>query len=232
MASRATARTSNSTRFMCCEPKILERVVRPAAYAHRGGWRVGGETRHRRHSRDVGRRKPRRRRGGPEWDAAGRRLARCRMIHLTPRTFHAGAGASMSRSRSRRPSRRVEPAEPPPPRHRRLIGLDLGSRRIGVAISDAAGGFVAHRHVIDRRNLPDDRAAVAAVLDDYPNATILVGLPLSMDGTEGPQAVRARQWARQLLEDRVERGSVSGRAAHDGRRSRSRATGAGGCRGG
>ena len=108
----------------------------------------------------------------------------------------------MSRSRSRRPSRRVEPAEPPPPRHRRIVGLDLGSRRIGVAVSDAAGGFVAHRHVIDRRNLPDDRAAVAAILDDYSDATILVGLPLSMDGTEGPQAVRARQWARQLLEDR------------------------------
>lgn len=43
---------------------------------------------------------------------------------------------------------------------------------------------------------------MAAILDDYPDATILVGLPLSMDGTEGPQAVRARQWARQLLEDR------------------------------
>ena len=73
---------------------------------------------------------------------------------------------------------------------------------MGVAISDAAGGFVAHRHVIERRNLADDRASLAAILDDYPNATILVGLPLSMDGTEGPQAARARQWARQLLEDR------------------------------
>jgi len=77
----------------------------------------------------------------------------------------------------------------------------LGSRRIGVAISDAAGGFVAHRHVIERRRLAGDRAAVAAILDDYPDATILVGLPLSMDGTEGPQAARSRQWARQLLDD-------------------------------
>jgi len=77
----------------------------------------------------------------------------------------------------------------------------LGSRRIGVAISDAAGGFVAHRHVIERRSLAGDRAAVAAILDDYPDATILVGLPLSMDGTEGPQAARSRQWARQLLDD-------------------------------
>ena len=108
----------------------------------------------------------------------------------------------MSKSRSRRPSRRVEPAEPPPPRHRRIIGLDLGSRRIGVAISDAEGGFIAHRQVIERQNLMRDRAAVAAIVEDYPNATILVGLPLSMDGTEGPQAARARQWARQLLEIR------------------------------
>ena len=106
----------------------------------------------------------------------------------------------MSRSRSRRPSRRVEPAELPPPRRRRIIGLDLGSRRIGVAISDGAGGFVAHRRIIRRRDLTRDRDALAAILEDYPDATILVGLPLSMDGTEGPQAARTRQWARDLLE--------------------------------
>ena len=110
----------------------------------------------------------------------------------------------MSRSRSRRPSRRVEPAEPPPPRNRRIIGLDLGSRRIGVAISDAAGGFVAHRRIVERRDLVRDRAALAAIVADYPNATILVGLPLSLDGSEGPQAARTRQWARQLLADRWE----------------------------
>lgn len=107
----------------------------------------------------------------------------------------------MSKSRSRRPSRRAEPAEPPPPRNQRIIGLDLGSRRIGVAISDARGGFVAHRRVIERRDLARDQAAVAAITDDYPSATILVGLPLSLDGSDGPQAARTRQWARQLLAD-------------------------------
>ena len=43
---------------------------------------------------------------------------------------------------------------------------------------------------------------MAAVTDDYPNATILVGLPLSLDGSDGPQAARTRQWACQLLADR------------------------------
>lgn len=68
-----------------------------------------------------------------------------------------------------------------------------------MAISDSEGGFVAHRRVIQRRDLTRDRAALAAILADYPDATILVGLPLSMDGSEGPQAERARLWARQLL---------------------------------
>ena len=69
-----------------------------------------------------------------------------------------------------------------------------------MAISDGAGGFVAHRRIIRRRDLTRDRDALAAILEDYPDATILVGMPLSMDGTEGPQAARTRQWARDLLE--------------------------------
>lgn len=60
---------------------------------------------------------------------------------------------------------------------------------------------MAHRRVIERRNLARDRAAVVAIIDDYPSATILVGLPLSLDGSDGPQAARTRQWARQLLAD-------------------------------
>lgn len=42
---------------------------------------------------------------------------------------------------------------------------------------------------------------MAAITDDYPDATILVGLPLSLDGSDGPQAARTRRWAHQLLAD-------------------------------
>lgn len=110
----------------------------------------------------------------------------------------------MSKSRRRRPHRRADPAQPPPPRRRRIVGLDLGSRRIGVAVTDAEGGFVAQRHVIHRRDLDRDRSEIASILDAYGGATILVGLPLSMDGSEGPQAKRTRLWADGLLGGRLE----------------------------
>ena len=126
------------------------------------------------------------------------------MTRPTQRISHDGPGALMLKQRRRLPSRPVEPAEPPPLCYQRVIGLDLGSRRIGIAISDADGGFVAHRHVLERSGLSHDRAALAAILDEYPAAMILVGLPLTMAGAEGSQAVRVRGWACQLLAGRDE----------------------------
>lgn len=110
----------------------------------------------------------------------------------------------MSPSRRRRPSRRAEPAAPPAPYGRRVIGVDLGARRIGLAVTDAGGAFVATQTVLERRSLDADRTALSALLDDYPVATIVVGLPLNMDGTEGPQARRSRRWAADLFAGRAE----------------------------
>ena len=110
----------------------------------------------------------------------------------------------MSGSRRRRPPRRAEPAAPPAPLGRRVAAFDLGARQIGVAVTDAAGAFVAWRGVVRRTSPERDREAVAKVLDSHPSATIVVGLPLLMDGTEGVQAQRTRRWAAALFAGRPE----------------------------
>jgi len=86
-----------------------------------------------------------------------------------------------------------------------VAALDLGEKLIGVAITDAQGGFVVHRSTIARRSGAHDRAALAAVLDAHPGATVVVGLPLLPDGTEGAQVIRTRRWAAALLAHRPER---------------------------
>ena len=110
----------------------------------------------------------------------------------------------MSRSRRRRPPRRAEPAAPPAPLGHRVAAFDLGARHIGVAVTDDSGSFVAWRGVIRRAGPERDREAVARVLDDHPSATIVVGLPLLMDETEGAQARRTRRWAEALFGGRSE----------------------------
>jgi putative Holliday junction resolvase len=86
----------------------------------------------------------------------------------------------------------------------RVAAFDLGARRIGVAVSDAAGAFVVWRGVLQRSSPLSDRQAVTAILEEYPNSTIVVGLPLLMDETEGAQALRSRQWAESLFAARPE----------------------------
>jgi len=82
--------------------------------------------------------------------------------------------------------------------------LDLGERRIGVAMTDAGGAFVTMRRVLARRGGRSDATALGAILDAFPGATLVLGLPLNTDGTESAQAARSRRWAAQLLEGRTE----------------------------
>lgn len=71
----------------------------------------------------------------------------------------------------------------------RALALDLGSRRVGVAVSDA-GGVLASPHSVLQRGLDHaaDHAAVAAVIAEVAAEVVVVGLPLSLDGSKGPAA--------------------------------------------
>jgi putative Holliday junction resolvase len=79
----------------------------------------------------------------------------------------------------------------------RVAALDVGNVRVGVAVSDelriTAQGIGVVRRVGGRRDLE----ALAALLAPYELARLVVGLPLNMNGTEGPQAARVRAFAEQ-----------------------------------
>ena len=90
----------------------------------------------------------------------------------------------------------------------RVVALDLGARRIGVAVSDAGGTMATPYSVIERSgDVSADRACVAEVVDEVGAGLVVVGLPLSMDGRKGPAARAALEEAdalRQVLDVPVE----------------------------
>jgi putative Holliday junction resolvase len=75
----------------------------------------------------------------------------------------------------------------------RVVGLDLGGRRIGVAVSDASGTVASPHSVLERGDDTDaDHATIAAVIAALGAERVVVGLPLSLDGTVGPAASAVR----------------------------------------
>ena len=81
----------------------------------------------------------------------------------------------------------------------RVLGLDLGSRRIGVAISS---GTVATPHTVLERSKhrAADHAAIAKLVEELEAERVVVGLPLSLDGKMGPAATAAAEEAGALGE--------------------------------
>ena len=81
-------------------------------------------------------------------------------------------------------------------RRRRALGLDVGERRIGVAISDDFGSISSPLTMVPRG--PGDLAAIAGLLAEHGVGEIVVGLPTGMSGREGPQAAATRAFAEEL----------------------------------
>ncbi len=78
-----------------------------------------------------------------------------------------------------------------------MLGLDSGERRVGVAISDETRLLASPVVVLDRRNgLRPVLEALAAIVSREGVNHVVVGLPLNADGSEGPQARRANDFAR------------------------------------
>jgi putative Holliday junction resolvase len=76
-----------------------------------------------------------------------------------------------------------------------VLGLDFGSRRIGLAVSDPAGVFAFPAGALERTKLPEDLAALGALIAERGVTRIVVGLPLNMSGRGGPQAEAVRAFA-------------------------------------
>lgn len=88
------------------------------------------------------------------------------------------------------------PAGPNP--GKRILALDLSGRRIGLAVSDPLGVIAQGLPTLVRTRRAEDLAAVARVAAQYEVGRIVIGLPLLLDGGEGPEAAAARRFAREL----------------------------------
>jgi putative Holliday junction resolvase len=111
----------------------------------------------------------------------------------------------------------------------RVIGLDHGSRRIGVAIADLETGMAFARPAVLRRNLDHDLALVHELCVSEDVEQVVIGLPLNMDGTDGPQAAAVRAFGDRLAaiglgvvyeDERLTSWEASERLAEIGRRAR------------
>lgn len=81
------------------------------------------------------------------------------------------------------------------PRHARVLGLDPGSKIIGVALSDVTLMLASPYGSLKRGKLKVNAAEISAICAKEDAGGLLVGLPLSMDGTRGPAAQAATDWA-------------------------------------
>ncbi|WP_434382779.1 Holliday junction resolvase RuvX [Melittangium boletus] len=82
----------------------------------------------------------------------------------------------------------------------RTLGLDVGTKTIGVAVSDALGLTAQTVTTVRRTNLKADLAALQKLVDEYEAQGFVVGLPLNMDGSEGPRAEATRRFVEVLLQ--------------------------------
>jgi len=80
----------------------------------------------------------------------------------------------------------------------RLLGLDYGSHRIGVAVSDPLGLIAQPLQAIRRRGDNRDIESIGALVREFSVEAVVLGLPLMLDGTEGVQAKRARDFGAKL----------------------------------
>ncbi len=83
---------------------------------------------------------------------------------------------------------------------KRIMGVDFGDARTGIAVSDLLCSLVGTTTVIHSRNMEKTIAQICAMVKDSEVGEIVVGLPKNMDGTEGPRAELCREFAKKLEE--------------------------------
>lgn len=109
----------------------------------------------------------------------------------------------------------------------RLVAVDHGARRIGIAVGDSETGVAFARPALRRGRGTDAAAEVAAIVRREGATRVIVGLPRNMDGSEGPQAATVRAFGERLaahgvevvyLDERLTSWEASRRLAGSGRR--------------
>ena len=82
----------------------------------------------------------------------------------------------------------------------RVIGLDVGTKTIGVAVSDAMGWTAQGVTTVRRTDQERDVDEIKRYIDEFEAEQVMIGLPLNMNGSEGPSAAMAREFGDQLAQ--------------------------------
>ena len=83
---------------------------------------------------------------------------------------------------------------------RRILGLDIGDKRIGIDVSDLLGMMAQPLYTLTRKSTKDAINEIAEIIQKEDIKQVVVGLPKNMDSTEGIQAKRTRDFSQLLLE--------------------------------
>jgi len=81
-----------------------------------------------------------------------------------------------------------------------MLGLDIGDRRIGIAVADALRITAQGLPTLERKNLAYDLAYLEKIIKERQIKTLVVGLPKNMDGTVGPQGEKVQSFVNALLD--------------------------------
>ncbi|WP_414712547.1 Holliday junction resolvase RuvX [Sphingobium sp.] len=84
------------------------------------------------------------------------------------------------------------------PQGGRLIGMDVGTRTIGLALCDAAWTIASPAYTVNRGKFSKDKPALAAFIEQQQVKGIVIGLPLNLDGTNSPRSQASRAFAHNI----------------------------------
>jgi len=87
-------------------------------------------------------------------------------------------------------------------RNQTILGLDLGTKTIGLALSDVTYIVASPLVTIARKKFSQDAATLEAIMDKHNVGALVLGLPVEMDGTEGPRAQSTRSFVSEILKRR------------------------------
>ena len=82
----------------------------------------------------------------------------------------------------------------------RLLGMDVGTKTIGLALCDAGWSIASPAHTVSRGKFSKDKVALAAFIDQQQVKGLVIGLPLNLDGSESPRSQASRAFGRNIAD--------------------------------
>ena len=82
----------------------------------------------------------------------------------------------------------------------RLLGMDVGTKTIGLALCDAGWSIASPAHTVARGKFSKDKVALAAFMEQQQVKGVVIGLPLNLDGSESPRSQASRAFARNIAD--------------------------------